>query len=197
MCFSLKVIHETSWQLFFTDVYPLLLSLSKTSMRRYKSAHLLYQCYPSFTPLFPSILPPRFWIILWDFYFFLKSIMFFKKDLIVLILYFLQLISNTSFAVVNGILKLPNYSARGDKVIGNIIQRNMKITGIRRFTLKSLNGQNISVTLNNQLKVRFWCWDALFCNIITSTKICLLSTCVVPVILHGCTCWTMFNEIIA
>lgn len=169
-------------------------------MRRYISAHLLYQCYPSFTSLFPSILPsinfPGFELS-YEIFIFLKSIMFFEKDLIVLFLYFLQLISNTSFAVVNGILKLPNYSARGDKVIGNIIQRNMKITGIRRFTLKSLTGQNISVTLNNQLKVRFWCWDALFCNIITSTKICLLSTWVVPVILHGCTCWTMFNEIIA
>lgn len=109
----------------------------------------------SFPVFCPPLIPQVLNYLMRFLFFFFKSIMFFKKDLIVLFLYFLQLISNTSFAVVNGILKLPNYSARGDKVIGNIIQRNMKITGIRRFTLKSLNGQNISVTLNNQLKVRF------------------------------------------
>ncbi|BFZ10673.1 hypothetical protein BsWGS_13710 [Bradybaena similaris] len=60
-----------------------------------------------------------------------------------------KLISNTSFAVVNGIFKLPNYPAT-DRVSSDIIQGNVKINDIRQWTLKSLNGQEIRVTLNDQ-----------------------------------------------
>ncbi|BFZ10684.1 hypothetical protein BsWGS_13723 [Bradybaena similaris] len=55
-----------------------------------------------------------------------------------------------SFTVVDGIFRLPNYPEIEDEVNSSISTNNSKMDYIKQWTLKSLNGQVINITLNDQ-----------------------------------------------